>query len=532
MADQELIEQLRRPEVYPHAVEKVELLSTHISWLLFAGEFVYKLKQPVKLEFLDYRSLESRRHFCEEEVRLNRRLARETYLGVVPIARVRDGSLRVEGSGETVEWAVKMVRLPAERMLDALLDSGRFGREQLDPLARLLERFHERAETGEGVDEHGLPDAVASKVLDNLAQTSSFLRGDGRRPAVLSEPLHGFLERRAREFLDGHRELMLRRVRDGRIREGHGDLHAGNICLTESGIVVYDCIEFSRALRCGDVASDLAFLAMDLDYRGYFRMSDELVARYAALARDDELVGLTRFYKSYRAVVRAKVAALTADSEEADSELAASKHREARRYFQLAASYELPPCLTITCGLPGSGKSWLARRVGRLLRARVVRSDVVRKRLAGTRPEEKRGSEYGEGIYTRRMTSLTYDRMAEEARSVLQAGRSVIVDASFSRRDLREPYARLSEKLGIPLIVLFVRAPLETVRERLSRRADDPTEASDADLEIYRRAKNGFEPPDEIPDASVVETHSGKESVEGVTARLLERVVGMLSRGG
>jgi hypothetical protein len=526
----DLVEQLRRPAAYPQPPTEVSLRETHISYLFFAGERVYKVKKPVDLGFLDFSTLERRRHFCAEEVRLNRRLAPRTYLGVVPITRADDGSLQVAGAGEgeVVEWAVEMIRLPQERMLDRLLDRGEIDNSHMNQLADRLVRFHAEAATGEGVNEHGSVESVGYNVLENFEQTRRFA-GPLSEQALVSPALHRFLEERARAFLDDRCPLLERRVAEGRIRDGHGDLWAGNICFTEEGLVIYDCIEFADRLRCGDVACDLAFLAMDLDRRGYRAFARYLAKRYAEQSDDAELVSLLPFYKGYRAMVRAKVAGIRFVETRDEGAPLEEARREAMRYFHLAAAYELGPSVVLTCGLPGTGKSWAARAVARPFEAVLASSDVRRKRLAGVPLHAHHREGWQKGLYAPELTDRTYASLLDEADQALLHGRTSVVDGTFSSRTRRAPFVELAQRRGAPLLVLLVSAGEETIRRRMAERSEDPEAVSDADLEVYRAAKETFEPPAELDARQVLDAPSGSESREELTARVLERLLSLQS---
>ncbi|HVS09732.1 MAG TPA: AAA family ATPase [Planctomycetota bacterium] len=525
METAELVLALRDPAAYPFEVAEVGFLETHVSLLFFAGERVYKVKKPVDLGFLDFSTLERRRHFCEEEVRLNRRLAPDTYLGVVEFRRDAAGAVRVGGAGELVEPAVEMRRLPAERMLEALLERGEVDNQLVRALAVFLARFHAEAATGPGVDEHGSPEAVAANVRENFEQTRGFAGGKGAR--TISSALHAFLERRAERFLAERRELLERRVREGRIRDGHGDLHSGNVCFPPERIVIYDCIEFSARYRCSDVACDLAFLAMDLDLRGFRGFGRFLEHAYAGEAGDVGLAELTGFYKEYRAVVRAKVQSILASDEGAEPERREAARLSAMRYWHLAASYGLPPALILVCGLPGSGKSWAARELGRPFEAVVLSSDVIRKRLAGVPLTERRRGGRGsrEELYSTEMTDRTYRAMLAEAERALASGRTVIADATFASLSRRADFRALARDLGVPFALVHVTASEALVRQRMERRRSDEHEVSDADFAVYRLMQRQFQPPDELPPTELVEMASGSEPPEEATARLIDLLV-------
>ncbi|HEX9794062.1 MAG TPA: AAA family ATPase [Planctomycetota bacterium] len=530
-----LIAELSRPGAYPHPVAKVDLVQTHASLLFFAGERVYKVKKAVDLGFLDFRSLLRRRHYCAEEVRLNARLAPRVHLGVAPIVRTADGHLRVHGEGEALEWAVEMVRLPASRMLSSCLDRGEIDNDLLNAMAARLAEFHAGCPTGPGVDEFGSPDAIAANADENFAQLHAFVGAAGSPSAagiqILSPEQSTFLREWQLQCVASLRGVMEDRVRRRRIRDGHGDLHAGNICLLDTGIVAYDCIEFASRFRCGDVAADLAFLAMDLDFRGFPAFSDYLVKRYAGVAGDAELSGLMDFYKSYRAMVRAKVAALTAADPATDGARRTDSRRTGMRYAQLATAYALPPALILLCGLPATGKTWLARHLAVPLRARVLRSDVRRKLAAGMPPSGRAGADFEAGLYTPERTARNYQSMLRDARRDLRSGRSVIVDASFSRREFRALFTAAAAQDGWPYFLVHVTAPEDVVQERLARRERDDREASDADLAVYLQARAAFEEPSEIPARRFVKADSGEGPPEEHVGLVIDRRIALGAPG-
>ncbi len=521
-----LLAELRRPEAYAAPVAEVEVRRTLVSLLLFAGDRVYKLKQAVDLGYIDATTLERRRALCEEEVRLNAPLAPGVHLGVVPIRRGADGRLVVGGeAGEIVEYAVEMVRLPEESMLARLLERGEIDNEPMNALAELLSAFHRSAATGAGVDEFGTPAGIEVNVEENFRQLAPFVHSAEEAAAagfaVISKAQHAFLRDRAREFLERQRELLQRRVATGRIREGHGDLHAGNVCLLPERVVIYDRIEFNRRFRCLDVANDIAFLAMDLDFRGYPGFASYFAWRYREIAGDPELSQLVDFYKGYRAIVRAKVAALQGGAGDMARAAREALRAESMRYVHLAVGYELRPTLILLMGLPASGKTFLAERVAHPLRAALFHSDERRKRLSGVRAGTRAGGEWGRGLYALESRQLTYRSLLADATRTLAAGRSAIVDATFTRREFRRIFVDAAERMGVPYCFLCVRAPEATVRERMAARARAGG-ASDADFEVYLRERDAFEPPDEVPAGHVVTVDSGAQTPEECVSALLD----------
>ncbi|MHB8791196.1 MAG: hypothetical protein ACYDBT_15110 [Desulfobulbaceae bacterium] len=325
------IQALLDPSVYPHPADDIRLVQTHISHVLLAGDFVYKFKKPVNFGFLDFSTLEKRKFCCEQELLLNRRLCPEIYLGLVTVTREGD-AYRLGGSGEVVEYGVRMARMPEERMMGRVIAAGELATDHLDALVAVLVPFYEQAEHGPAIDRFGTAEAVAVNVLENFEQTRGYVGGgalSGAQFEAISAYARGVL---ARE------ELFARRIAAGRIRDCHGDLYSANICLADQ-VYIYDCIEFNQRFRYCDVASDIAFLAMDLDYHGLPELSAYFVERFVAKAGDPGLLELLPFYKCYRAYVRGKIGLFTAGDPAVEEAVRASCLEGAARYFQLAHRY-------------------------------------------------------------------------------------------------------------------------------------------------------------------------------------------------
>jgi aminoglycoside phosphotransferase family enzyme len=326
-----LVSALMEPAAYPEPTSAVQLIQTYISWVFITDRFAYKVKKPVDFGFLNFTTLRRRHHYLHEELILNRRLCPDLYLEVLPIA-VRGGGMHIGGQGHPVEYVLKMVRLPQERMMDEVADRGELRPEHLDRIIDRLVPFYQQAATGPRINKFGEPAIIAYNHEENFSQTETMV-GD-----LLSRELFERLRTFARSFLGQHRELFLQRLREGRIRDCHGDLHMTNICLTD-GVDIFDCIEFNHRFRYGDVAADIAFLAMDLDFHGFRELSRYFAGRLAQAARDPELLVLLDFYKCYRAYVSGKVAAFTAQDQELASVIRDRARQTARAYFQLAGEY-------------------------------------------------------------------------------------------------------------------------------------------------------------------------------------------------
>lgn len=536
----ELAERLLEPGAFPRgAGARAELVETHVSWVFLVGDRVYKVKKALDLGFLDARALETRHALCAEELRLNAELAPGVHLGVVPIV-ARAGRLVVDppdlAPGEVaLEWALVMRRLPAAHMLDALLGRGELDNALLELLAERIERFHAAARTGPGVDEHGTAAAVRRNVLENVEQTRPFVGVDGDgAPRTLSERLFEFLGTTQIAFLDGRAEQLGRRVAQGRVREGHGDLHASNICLEPDPraaggrrVTIFDRVEFAARLRCGDVAGDLAFLAMDLDRRGYRAFASYFARRYAERAGDGELGELLPFYKTYRAWVRGKVGSLRAAQAAAGSATRERERALAAEHFLLAASYHLPPVLVLTAGLPASGKSTLARYLARSLGAALHGSDETRKRLANLPATARARSADGpfSGLYGAEVSDRTYGALLDAARADLAAGRSVVIDAASPSRARRAPFHELARELGVPFVLALVSAPEGVLDQRFAARAADPSEVSDADSAVREAMRARFEPPHEFGVGERLEYRSDTP-LDRAAAQLAELRIG------
>jgi len=525
---------LTDPAAYPAPPAAITTIQTHASVLFFAGDRVYKVKKSVDLGFLDFSTLERRGHFCREEVRLNAALAPGVYLGVAPITRDAAGHIRIRGGGETIEYAVEMVRLPADRLLDRIIGDDRVPPGMIDELVESLARFHAAAATGDGVNDYGETAAVTKKILGNLEQAAACTGEIPDEPApdspAISPALHTHLVRWSERFIAEHDDLLRARVAAGRIREGHGDVHAGNICLSGRGILIYDRIEFSPAFRCCDVAAEIAFLAMDFDARGRRDLAAQLVGAYGRATGDPVLAGLQPLYRSHFAAVRGKVASLRARDAAVEPAQRARAWTESAGYFNLAAGYTLPAALVMMCGLPGSGKSWAARAIADRLGARHLASDHIRKGLAGMPPTLRPSDGQKAGLYSRDMTDRTYAAMLAAAREQLRSGRTVVADANFPSQALRSPFLALARDLAVPLVLVHTDSRPETIRERMLARAADAAEASDADYGVYLAARARFEPPGEVPGASRVFIQS--PSHEGVlVSRVVDRIISGVGAG-
>jgi hypothetical protein len=325
------LEALVTPEAYRHRPREIEVVQTQMSFVFLTGDYVYKVKKPVDLGYLDYTTLDKRRFFCHQELGLNRRLCPDAYLAVVPIVQDK-GEIRIEGEGDPIEYAVKMKQLPQDRMMDVLLPDGQVTEEMVAEVAERLVDFHQKAETDSKIAAFGKLDVIRQNTDENFNQTEKYIG------VSISQPRFAQIKRHTEDFVSSNSSLFDKRAKEGKIRDCHGDLRAAHICFT-NGICIYDCIEFNDRFRYSDVASEIAFLAMDLDRYQRADLSQHLVNTYVELSHDEELLRLLNFYKCYRAYVRGKVESFKLDDAYIPEEEKAKVLTVAKRYFELAESY-------------------------------------------------------------------------------------------------------------------------------------------------------------------------------------------------
>ena len=512
---------LARPDFYPDPPGRVEVRETHISRVFLAGDRAYKLKKPLVLPFLDYGTPERRREMCAEEVRLNRRLAPELYLGVRALAATADGlELAKEDDVRAVDYVVEMRRYDEASTLAAKLERGELKRREVVALGGVLARFHARARR---VAASGMPVlAVERRMTENFHELLGVVEQRAEVERVLA------LERFAHAFVAAHARMLDARARRGLVREGHGDLRAEHVLLGET-LQVVDCVEFEPALRELDVADDLAFMVMDLVGRGGDRFAKALVHAYREAGGDPGEDRLIAFYAAYRALVRAKVALLRAAQQPASSSERAHESAVARELLALAERFAWQarlPLVIVVCGLPAAGKSHLARALAEIARLPHLSSDVARKRLAGIRPQQRAG----DAAYGAEFNRLTYAELGRRAAREASGCGGAFVDATFRHRADRESFADAFADAA-PLLFVECRAPGRVLGQRAAQREIQPGRVSDASLSVVLRESSTWEPLDEVaPEAHVtLRTDRPVESQLEDLRALLDRRMGLLS---
>jgi hypothetical protein len=509
----DLVADLLHPDRYPPPrPTSVSLETTHLSWVFLTDTDAWKVKRPVDYGFADYSTVDRRRHFCEEEVRLNRRLAPGVYRGVWPVRRDAHGTSLI--SGEVVDYAVRMRRLPRDRSAEALLEEGRLEPGLLDLLARTLADFYEQAAP---LRIFGGADTLWKTLQENLAQSEPFA---GDLVGVdelrwLRDWQEAFLEKKLARFQ--------RRSEEDRVREGHGDLRLEHVYFIDGRPIVIDGVEFAERFRYVDVASDAAFLAMELEHRRRPDLAGWFMGRFAASTHDFEFYPLLDYYLSSRALVRAKVAAFVASDPSVSPAKRERKRMESRSLFTLAGAFTRPPVrsprLVVFGGPVGTGKSTLAEGLCRALGWPVAASDPARKFLAGMAPTERGGPD----LYKPAVSERVYDEILRRAELVLESRRSVILDATFARSIQRDRLRHLARKFDAPLLFVETRCDPALARERLRRRARESS-VSDAGEELVESSHREFEPAAEFPESERLAVDTGTAPARILPA-VLDRVL-------
>jgi uncharacterized protein len=477
-------EAMTDPEFYPHPVSDIKRHDTHISVVFLTGEWAYKLKKPLNLGFLDFREIDDRRKFCELEVLLNRRLSQGVYLNTVKIVENKQKGFSMEGDGIVAEYAVKMKQLPDKARLANMLRDNNIARSDLERLGEKLAFFYKKSERNPQIDQYGRRDMIIYNSEENFSQIAPYVGVlfDGDRWEFICEV--------NRSFLYHHHALFERRIEKGKIRDGHGDLRTDHIYFVD-GIQIIDCIEFNDRFRYGDAAADLAFLHMDLEQLGYPQESQIILKAYVDCAHDPDIYALIDFYATYRAIVRLKVACIRYDELETMEEKKAVKN-EINSLLNQAYRYTLlfsRPTLWVFNGLPASGKSSLAQRLANTLFMAIYSSDSIRKE----KDFQQELVPYGEGNYSEKRRRRVYTKMLALAQEKLKKGRSVILDATYSRRAWREEVVQLASDMDSNLIFVECECKPEIIRSRLKER-EKYNSLSDARIQHLPDIIKHFEP--------------------------------------
>src|SRR6266480_1084583 len=489
---QELVSFLEVPASYPHGTREVRSIQTHISWVFIAPPFVFKVKKAVNLGFLDVSTLEKRRHFCQRELELNRRLCPSVYLDIVPIYKSASG-FSFKAEGEIAEYSVRMRQLPDGWFLSELLVKRLVGENEINRVISCLHRFYEQQTPSPEIEEWGRPEKLKISTDENFAQVEPFV---GRTISTVAfETIRHFTN----HFYAANEKLLRERVQQHRIRDCHGDLHLDHIHITPEATTIFDCIEFNDRFRFIDIANDLAFLAMDFDFEGRSDLGNLLLRNAAREFGDDGILKVSDFYKCYRAFVRGKVQSIQGISMKTTTP---EEHAEqAARYFRLALRYAVSgsePFVLAVIGRVGTGKTAVAKQLGNELDLPVFSSDETRKTLAGVPLTERTAAERRDEVYSKQMTEQTYKKLLEHGLAALEAHNGVVLDATFSSRANRKSLRDACAKADVHLQVVELDVDPGQIKRRLKARDETSAKISDARLEDFEKLSAAYKPPSEL----------------------------------
>lgn len=475
-----LVNAMLNSSFYPHEAE-IKFIETHISCVFLTGKYAYKIKKPVNFGFLDFSTLENRKNFCEQEIKLNSRINPSLYLGVMPISLINN-SYVLNSSENIVEYCIKMVELPQDSLMSDLLIHDRVSEEDINRIAKKVVRFHN---TANKIKDIQFVDSIKYNLAENFSQTENIVGW------LISKTNYNLIRDNALNFFNSHKSDFLERMKSDLFVDGHGDLHSKNISIMPDDIYIFDCIEFNERFRIQDVASEIAFLSMDLDFNNKSSLSSIYVNTYQKLSNKNILPYLD-FFKSYLAYVRGKVLYFSLINDQKNKDL----ENTIKRYFRLSAKYfnSSLPTIFVISGLSGTGKSALAKRLSYQTNIKRLSSDEIRKELAGVPKHESAKADYNEGIYSPDFTKNVYSKMLDLAEREIQSNRSVILDATFNSDLYRNMIIDLTKKIDTDIVLIEREADCEIVTERLKKRALKRNTSSDADLDIYKRQLSEYKP--------------------------------------
>jgi aminoglycoside phosphotransferase family enzyme/predicted kinase len=490
-----LFDHLKDPAFFGPRVTSVQLLQTHISYVALTGIYAYKVKKPVNFGFLDFSTLDKRKYYCEEELRLNKRLCPDMYLEVLPITK-KDHSLELNGEGTIVEYVLKMKEFPQEYIMTNMLKKGKISMETIDKLCTILVDFYSTQESTEEIISYGELSSVKQNIDENFEQTKPMI------DITVPKQTFAYIKDAATKFFEKKKEVFTQRMKEHRIYDCHGDLHSGNIVVTRDKIYIFDCIEFNERFRFCDVASDIGFLAMDLDFMNYPYLSSFFIQNYLQKSNDSGVYSVLNFYKSYRAFVRGKVYGFQLNDPHIDINKQNDLIRTAKKYFDLSYYYaqlfsldvqQHKPILFLVAGLSGTGKSTVAGKIAVDYHAALINTDVVRKEVAGVDQYERHHDQVNAGLYDPWKVDDTYEQVMQRASTVLKNGQNVVLDATFQKKKYREIAHHVAEKHHATLRCILCVCPDTMVKKRLDERVKKKS-VSDGRWEIYVAQKTTFEP--------------------------------------
>ena len=488
---------LADPRIFGENISETSIVETHISWVVLTGTYAYKIKKPVNFGFLDFSTLAKRKYYCDEELRLNRRIAPNIYADVVPILNTREGLRIGDYEGEVVEYAVKMIQFDADRLMSDLLKDNFIRNQDITNIVKILTTFYSSLSSDSEIQKFGDIPTITTNTEENFEQTENVV---GK---TISKETFDHIKKATRNFIKNNGSLFLKRIKEGYIKDCHGDLHSGNIVIDKDGyITIFDCIEFNERFRYSDVAADIGFLAMDLDYQNFPAHSAYLIHEYIRRSNDLSLLEVLNFYKCYRAYVRGKVIGFMLSSD-LDNDTEKKIVAKAKKYFELSSYYadlfsctlhrEKKPLLFLMHGLAGTGKSTIAHKISTDYNAMEIGTDVVRKKMAGMDKYQHQFDEYGKGLYSSKKTDDTYREVMNEAETFLKEGKNCILNGTFLQKKHQDWARELAQKYNAKMIIIHCVCDEEDIKERFAERAVEKS-VSDGRWEIYLKQKKEYSP--------------------------------------
>ncbi len=499
----ELITALHQASIYPHTCTEIEVIETHISWVILTGDYAYKIKKPVDFGFLNFTSLAQRKQYCEAELILNSRSAPDLYLGLVEIRGSAKKPL-LNGSGPVVEYAIKMNQFGKKQLFNELHLADQLSFEHIDELAELVSSFHSEVQATEGTSNYGQPEQVYAPMQQNFDQIRA-LTSDKKHLDQLAQ-LEAWTESTFERLIP----LLEQRKNAGFVRECHGDMHMGNITLFKERVTLFDCIEFNDDFRWIDVISDIAFLVMDFEDHDLPHYANRFLNLYLEQTGDYAGLKLLSFYKAYRAVVRAKISLFNLNAPNMSNTQKEQFIAQYEQYINLAESYSaLPNRFMLTMnGVSGTGKSTIALRLVDRLGPIRIRSDIERKRIFGIAANEHPSAQDSAQIYSDNATQKTYKILAHLCGEVLDAGLSVIIDATNLRHWQRQVLQEVANERGVPVCIAFCEASMSVIQEWIQKRSLEGVDASDADINVVFKQINTLEPLNKEELMQAITIHS------------------------
>lgn len=505
----DLISALQHSKHYPHPVTGIELIETHISWIILTGEYAYKIKKPVNFGFLDFTSLAQRKQYCEAELNLNRRAAPDLYEGLVAISGSPDRPI-LDSEDAPFEYAIRMKQFKAGQLFSELAHTGDLSAELTEELAHQVASFHARVDVASETDHYGLPAQVYAPMQQNFEQIADLL--EDKDLLLQLRQMEAWTESSFQRF----KPLLEARKKDGKVRECHGDLHLGNITRFQDKVTLFDCIEFNNDFRWIDVISDIAFLVMDFEIYGLPALANRFLNTYLEETGDYSGLRLMYFYKAYRAIVRAKIALLTRQDPSLSDEAREALFTQYKKYMELAEDYtSLPNRFVLTMhGISGTGKSTVALRLVDQLGAVRIRSDAERKRLFGQNIHQHPDASMSARMYSDQSNHETYEKLATLCADVLDAGLSVIVDATNLKQWQRDTIQQVADSQGVPLCIAYCQASMAVIRKWIQKRSHEDVDPSDANLEVANRQALSRDPltVDEMKHTFVIHSNVVEET--------------------